>query len=320
MNWQHIIYFEMAAQEQHISRAAEKLSITQPALSMAIRALEQELGVPLFYKTGRNVKLTRFGEMFLVHVKNATNSIRKGIQQIHDEQRDIGGVVNVSSFFTFASDILGDIIFAFQRMYPEVEFSSTERGTIELLELVREGAIDIGICTQVDFALYEKDISWVQILRDDIVVFVPQNHPLAQKDAIRFEECRNEPLVSFVKNSEYRKMVAAWFAAEGWEVNIGASASNAFTVASYVKSGLGIAFLPNSPAIPRDGIKVLRVKDRKFTRGIYLAWSKTNYLSPAARTFRDFVIQVAENDLFSHISPSYGKDFIYHRPDEPGLL
>ena len=78
MNMQQLHYFKKIAEMEHYTKAANALSITQPCLSYAISELEKELGAPLFYKTGRNIKLTRYGDMFLIHVKNALGALDMG--------------------------------------------------------------------------------------------------------------------------------------------------------------------------------------------------------------------------------------------------
>src|SRR3989339_168194 len=84
MNMQQLHYFKKIAEVEHYTKAANALSITQPCLSYAISELEKELGAPLFYKTGRNIKLTRYGDMFLIHVKNALRELDAGKTEIQE--------------------------------------------------------------------------------------------------------------------------------------------------------------------------------------------------------------------------------------------
>jgi DNA-binding transcriptional LysR family regulator len=97
MNWQQLEYFKTVAETQNFTSAANLLSVTQPALSKAISKLEEELNVPLFEKNGRNIKLTRFGSMFLIHANAAINEISKGIQELQDIINPMAGTVSISS-------------------------------------------------------------------------------------------------------------------------------------------------------------------------------------------------------------------------------
>ena len=106
MNLSQLYYFRKLSELQHYTKAAKELYITQPALSDAIRSLEKELGVPLFQKEGRNVKLTRYGREFSVYVHDALRELDKGIEVMHEYVGKLSGTLSIGGLYTITGDYL----------------------------------------------------------------------------------------------------------------------------------------------------------------------------------------------------------------------
>jgi DNA-binding transcriptional LysR family regulator len=323
MNWQHIRYFEVAAEEQHFIRASKMLNITQPALSMAIRMLEEELDAPLFIKTGRNIKLPSYGQTFLKYVKNATASIDEGIRQVQGERKMYKGRVNIVSLYTFSVDLLGHLIYDFQKLYPESVFVCTEVVSTEAVSMIESANKDLGFCTEMDNLRNSGTLNTMPILEDEIVLYVPESHPLANEEYIDFKSIGQYKLIGYPKPSGYREMVLKWCKEEGVRPTFGAYASNAYTIISYVRNGLGITFLPVSPSISLEGVKIVRFREKPLRRNIYMVWSKTNYISPTVSKFREFVIEALSGDWQAKLPgqpaplPLIGEKCAYKRVPRP---
>lgn len=310
MNWQHIQYFRVAAEEQHFIHASERLNITQPALSMAIRSLEQELGTALFVKCGRNVELTQAGQTFLVYVSQAITSLELGMEKIKQASSKISGLITISSLPSFYKDILCEIQSAFESMYPKINFVVSLRGTVETLFLTKENVLDIGICMESDFSRYQKHLEFTEIARDRIVLIVPPDHPFANRREILLEECRNQVIVNYYKSSSYSALVEHWFREAGVEIVNFNIANKGETVIQNVARGGGIALIPDTPSIEKSGVKTVRIKDREFTRKIFIVTRKSEYLSPVAKTFLEYLFGVIQNDMT--IMPPAGHKRLRH--------
>nr|WP_223435832.1 LysR family transcriptional regulator [Metabacillus dongyingensis] len=120
MDWHQINYFQTVAQVQHITRAADLLSISQPALSRSILKLEDELGVQLFDRKGRNIYLNRYGRMFLNRVEQSIKQIEIGKQEIWDEIHPDNGTISLSFLPSLGINVVPNIISTFQKTYPNV--------------------------------------------------------------------------------------------------------------------------------------------------------------------------------------------------------
>ena len=121
MEWQQLEYFRVVAKTEHFRNAAELLNISQPALSRSILKLEEELGINLFDRIGRAVKLNQFGHVFLKRVENGLNEISIGVQEINHLKNPYTGTVSIAFLQTFGISILPDIIRNFNEQYPHIE-------------------------------------------------------------------------------------------------------------------------------------------------------------------------------------------------------
>ena len=137
MDWHQINYFQTVAKVQHITRAAELLSISQPALSRSISRLEDELGVQLFDRKGRNIYLNRYGKMFLNRVEQSIKQIEIGKQEIWDEIHPISGTVSLSFLPSLGISLVPDILSSFQKMHPNVKFQLTQASNRQILEQLK---------------------------------------------------------------------------------------------------------------------------------------------------------------------------------------
>ena len=127
LNWQHLMYFLVAADTGHFTRASELLFITQSALTKAINNLESELGAPLFEKKGRNIKLTVYGESFYENVSGAAEELNGGVRKIHDMIDLKSGSISVSATYTMCAEYLPNIIRKYRRKYPDTDFPCAMR-------------------------------------------------------------------------------------------------------------------------------------------------------------------------------------------------
>ena len=123
MNLSQLQYFKVLAQEEHYTRAAQMLSITQPSLSHAISQLEQELGTRLFEKKGRNVVLTRYGKMFLPYVEESLKVLNEGVQRIQEVNGSRHGIIHLAYIYTMGSEFAPKLVRKFLDAYPDYDLS-----------------------------------------------------------------------------------------------------------------------------------------------------------------------------------------------------
>ncbi|MDA8335612.1 MAG: LysR family transcriptional regulator [Peptococcaceae bacterium] len=160
MEWQHLEYFQTVAREQHFTRAAGKLSLSQPALSRAIARLAEEPGVPLFERKGRTVSLNRYGELFLVRVNRALAEITGGKKEIQELVNPESGQVSLAHLHTLGTNLIPTLLGSFRRRYPRVTFRLHQDNTEPILDMLDGGKIDFGLCSPV---LTRRGLTWLDL-------------------------------------------------------------------------------------------------------------------------------------------------------------
>jgi len=287
MEWQQLEYFQVVARLEHFTRAAEQLSLSQPALSRAIARLEAELGVPLFERQGRRVRLTRYGRVFLAHAERALQAIDAGKREISDMAGPERGVVALAFLKTLGARVLPEALGAFRERHPAVRFQLTQNHSSALLDLLAEGEVDLCL-----FAPPEErpGMRWEPVLTEEIYVVAAPGHPLANREVIALAELANEPLILLKPGYGMRRITDALCRQAGFTPRIAFEGEDAATVTGLATAGLGVGFIPALAVAERPDARYLRVSEPRCERIIALAWMEERYLSAAATLFRDFTL------------------------------
>ena len=184
-------YFRTLAHVLHYTRAAEELHIAQPSLSYSIRALETELGVSLFEKRGRSVRLTSYGERFLLYAEKALQYVEDGIRTVAEMKRSVPQIVRLGYFHSVSATLVPDLV---NRIRTEEEgigrtrFHFSEAPSYDILQDLKAGQLDLAFCLHLDDAAES-----VPVLRQPLYLFVRQDHPLASKRSVCFGDFAEEP-------------------------------------------------------------------------------------------------------------------------------
>jgi len=287
MEIEQLQYFKTVATMQHMTRAAEVLAISQPALSKSIANIEQHLGVPLFNREGRSIYLNRFGELFLQSV----NIILDEYDRIKEEFEDIikpgSGEVSFGFIHTLGMEIVPELIASTSEAFPNMQFSLTQATSLNLLKRLEEGAIDLCLSQKIESRVIE--IETEELFVEELFVIVPTTHPLAQQDAVKFEEVKNEPFIAIKKGNSLRQLVDELFLERGIALNTTFAAEEMHTVAGFVGAGMGISVIPNIKGL--DHYKVKRLKlDPPCFRSVCVSWAKNRYLPPAVSEFKQYLL------------------------------
>ena len=162
MNLSQLYYFRKLADLQHYAKAAKELYITQPSLSNAISSLEQELGVSLFQKTGRNIHLTKYGSEFLVYVNKGLEQIDKGIAIMKNYAgTSDGGKIDLGCIITVQTDFIPKLLNGYKASTGGVAFSVREDTSQPLVKDLLSGCYDVVFCARGDD---DPDLTYVPVL------------------------------------------------------------------------------------------------------------------------------------------------------------
>ncbi|HLY65661.1 MAG TPA: LysR family transcriptional regulator, partial [Chloroflexota bacterium] len=194
MKLHQLEYFRQVARQQHFTQAARQLSISQPALSRSIAQLERELGVPLFDRTGRVVRLNRYGKAFLSHVDRAFNEVAEGQRELSDMTGPVRGTVAIGFIHILGTQLLPIVLRRFKGRSPAIDFKLYQGSTAALLEQLTAGETDL--CLMATHP-ERPDLQWEHLFEEEIFAVVPPGHPLAGRESIRLAELAGEPFVTF---------------------------------------------------------------------------------------------------------------------------
>jgi DNA-binding transcriptional LysR family regulator len=275
--------FLKVAQLQSFTRAAAELHISQSALTVQIKQLEEELGVLLFDRNKRGVTITAAGRDLLGPLER----LLYDTEAIVDYARDISalktGLVTVAALPTIAADLLPRTIEEYRRLHPGVRIVVQDVVADRVRELVVNRAVDLGIGTA---AKRDREITAKPLFHDFLAAFVPVTHPLAQLDEVSLRELLQHALILPNQESSVRRMVEAAAARDRGDLNLLQETNSMPTALAMVRRGLGITILPESAADWSRG-DLVRIPIRKpvLSRQICLLQRRDRTLSPAAATF-----------------------------------
>lgn len=288
MNLFHLRYFVQLAETKHYTRAAEQLCITQPSLSHAINQLENELGVPLFEKSGRNTELTRFGEHFLTCARKTLETLDEGVEELKRVSRG-EGLIRLGLLRTLGVDYVPELVSRYLRENPgkQLRFTFETGMTNSLLEGLMERRYDLVFASKPPA---ELGLTSVAVERQDLVLIVPRGHPLASRHSISLGETLPYPQVYFSKGSGLRPVVDELFSRAGGEPNIAYEIDEDQVIAGLVARGFGIAVVPYMDLLMRLDLKIIQIASPVWERNFYMVSDDRAWQTPAVRNFRQYVL------------------------------
>lgn len=288
MNLQWLYYFNTIAELEHYTRAAEKLHVSQSNLSHAIKELEEELGAELFERKGRNVKLTKYGEIFKPYVTKTINTLESGVATLKEYiDPNVGTVVfaGFQSVAQFATDLMVRYQAETNRM--EVQFQYSSEGWPSVCEMLLSGEADLIIATKLD----NPKVGATYIGTHPLMVLVPENHRLAANESVDLRELDGESFIAFDRRGQLRAELEEIFTHMGIAPNIVAETPNDMIVYGLVAAGRGLSIVPYPLAGAPYNTKMLPITNDIPQRKLYLQWNKERYIPPAAEYFRDYVVR-----------------------------
>ncbi len=276
MDIRQLKYFIKAAEFSHFTRAAEALYVSQPALSAQIRQLEDDLGVELFARVGRNVRLTDAGEAFLVRAKEAVDAVELAEEEVSAIKGLLKGKLRICAVPAVASKVLIPMINAFQQTYPDVYvqlFSNTS-------DLVERGVVDGKYCLGLTTLPLEYDeLKYSESVTGEVVVVMNPDHPLATKSSIRPADLTGVPVV--LASQQIRTWRGlAYLEDHNVTLKVMTEAEELDSVFSLVRQNSYISLAP-SPLVPPDLLGVSLSPAPPLLQ-LAFVWSR---LSPAASKF-----------------------------------
>ena len=293
MNWQHLIYFKKVAEYEHLTRAAEELFISPSALSKAIASLEDEIGIPLFEKNGRNIQLNHFGRSFYDYVSKAMSEINIGIHHIQQSADVYAGTIRLCSIFSPGTNYLPELLSLFNKEYPDVHIDLSQNMTQHILNKLLANELDIGICSEFSQENEYAGIERALLYQEEIYLAVSKLHPLAQLEEITLATIKDEVFINYTNNTGIAATLHRAFCeafGPDYQLKVRFSANEPNTITHLISKNLGIGFVIENPSLYTTNVKILKIKDFHFYHTIYMVWKKDAYMPPVASLFKDYAL------------------------------
>jgi DNA-binding transcriptional LysR family regulator len=293
MELRHLRYFVRVASELHFGRAAEQLGISQPPLSQQIRLLEAELGVQLFERSSRKVRLTVAGRLFL---EEARATLERADHAVAVTRRAASGELGELSIGLSASGLFTPIfmesVAEFRRLYPEVHLDLLEKSVSAQRDAIENGSLDIGLIRSGRRPMLSADQIVVPLAVDRMYAAMRNDHRLAVTDApIDIGEFGEEPMVHYPYDREgFQEDLHRLFAGAGLKPRRTMETHEMSTLLGLVSAGLGITILPAS--LRRLHIANLHYREISGDRALSRLWLVHNGRHPraTARAFLDVIL------------------------------
>ncbi|MBW4082070.1 LysR family transcriptional regulator [Paenibacillus sp. S150] len=285
-------YFQCVARTEHMTRAAELLSVSQSALSRSIARMEAELGVPLFERQGRTIRLNRYGELFLKRVNRILKEYETGKLEIQNMVEEDAGEVNLGFLHTMGSRLIPDLISTYRVHVPNIRFQLHQNHNTSLLQQLIQGSLDL--CLLSSFENMPIPLQWVELWSEELFVAARNDHPLSGRESIELKEIATEPMITFKPGYGLRSITDRLCMEAGFIPDVPFEGEEVPTVAGLVAAGLGVSLIPDVPGLDSSLVK-LRVSMPECRRIIGVAWVNERYMAPAARRFLEYIIKNFQN-------------------------
>ena len=286
----HIMTFACLADSGTFRRAAERLKLSQPAVSAHIRDLEAHFGVPLVERTTRRVALTAEGEALAARARRAFEELEMASQDLRDLAAAQRGRVIVACIPPMMTTIIPNVVRRLADDFPAIEVGVRDVLSGQVEQLVERGEADFGIGPQAK----PKVLSFRKLMRDYFVAAVPADHTLARKRAVTLEELLHYPLVTTTTDANARSVFdhASQRYRHGMRPRF--ELVHNFSVGRLVAMGLGVTALPRSaiPSLGTEGLDILELKSPRIFRDIGVITRPEYRPSPPANAFLDALADV----------------------------
>ena len=287
-------YFTVVAQELNITRAAEKLNMSQPPLSNQIKALEEELGVQLFIRGKRRLELTEEGGLLLRRAVQIQELADKTRQEIASLREGMTGVIYLSMVEGRAPFLAARWIAGFRGEFPLVRYNLWNGSSDDVLDRLHKGLADLAVIA----APYDTEhLEGFPVGREPWIAMLHPDHPLAQPigDTIPLSSLAGEPLIVPSRKSRV-DAIRRWFGEVGAEPHILCEMSNYMDAAALTSQGVGISIFPQTVDVS-NGLVVSKVVIQPSRQVEYiLVWNRGQPPSGLTREFIHFVQENLRND------------------------
>jgi DNA-binding transcriptional LysR family regulator len=299
MNLTNLSYFLKVAEKEHMTRAAEELHMTQPALSRAISALEAELGVEVFERDGKAIRLNENGVILRQSAERIFQELNELQQKLRDNQSGVAGSICIGSSFPGREpDLVQSCILEFMQQYPDVSINYMQYSPQKLIYELSERNIDIAITS---LPVHSEEIEWQEVFTEKLGVLIAADHPLAQKAILKISDLKDERFYCNNSNSDTQDLTQEFCRRAGFEPIIFFQGFFPELIGQAVSRGKGVSFLAESRFNHdqkfsthyswQSNLAFRSVEEDYCRRTCGVAYMRKSYHSKAMKLFHAFFLQ-----------------------------
>ena len=284
MELRQLEYFQMVSRLKNITRAAQRLRVSQPNITVAIKKLEAELGVQLFDRSQKQLTLTPEGKVFLKRIELALRNIEDAVLEVNDYKHLQKGTIKIGIPPMMGAYLFPKVFSGFRHLHPNLDVLLYEEGSLTIREKLESDELDFGIIIVPEST---PNLNVLKMSRNQLMVCVSKNSPLADKDEITPADIADADLIMLKEGAYSREVVQSKLSALKISPRTVLESSQIVTIKGLVAHQVGIAFLLDFICENSHDIKAIPFYEPIFVN-IGLAWKKEKYVSKAAQAFINF--------------------------------
>jgi DNA-binding transcriptional LysR family regulator len=273
--------FLETARQRNLSRAAEALHVTQPALTARLQALEADLGATLFERSRRGMRLTDVGVAFLPFAEHALDALEDGRSVVAEHARGGAGRLTIGTAPAVGAYVLPGLLARYVARFPSIRLAVQTGHSEEIIDLVAGGELDIGLIRE----LSHPGVTARPIYEDELVLVAPSGHAFARAGVVETAALADQTLILFDRTSSYYELTHLIFRSGGVHPRSTIELDNIEAAKGMVRQGLGVALLPHTAIagdVARGLLRAVRMKAVQPTRRLIIAVRRTSTAPPSA--------------------------------------
>ena len=283
-------YFLLLANQQHVTRTADILHISQPSLSLTIKKLETELGVPLFTRKGRNIALSPYGEAFKQYVEDAFFSLENGKRVLSRMQNTDSSTLNLGLLSPY---VWNELLMLFNDLHPDLNINRRSIEDHRFWDSILSGDIDfyLGGLNQLE-EMDTSRLDYATLYEDNMVLLVHKDHPFASRESIDLRECRDESFINLAAETNLQQFINRMFHRAGFVPKVVMTCD--YTLRDQMAAdGHGVSITTELAALKSDvkGVVHIPISFPGEKRKLGLVWRKNKVFSDPMEKFYDVALR-----------------------------
>jgi DNA-binding transcriptional LysR family regulator len=283
--------FRVVAETLNFTRAAERLHLTQSAVSHQIKALEKELGEPLFLRTKRGVKVSQVGKIALEHADRILDEAEAMREHVSGREHTPVGRVRAAAATQAFVHLFAPLFESFMRKHPRIELSfRTTVSTDQTVTDILDGTADVGFAS---VPVYSPALHVTELFEDELVLVVGKKHPLANQQEVTVEQLEGERLILFERGASIRRTTDAFLKQANLRLKPALESNDTYFIKLMVEHGLGVSLLPGwavRDEVLAERLARLQIAHHHLRRKVAML-SLGRFLPSPTRLFLEYILQ-----------------------------